>query len=215
MLMVCDTGSGIPPEVLPRIFDAFFTTKDPGKGTGLGLSTIIRIVRTHQGFLGVKSDVNEGTTFEIYLPRAESKAPIIRQAEQPPIAQTGHGEWILFIDDDRSVLEMVTPSLIEHGYRVLTASSAAEAFALLEQYKRDIALVVTDIAMPMIGGLEIAEKIRTGLPNLPIVLMSGTLDLDKVAGRQTFAGFLSKPFRLEQLLNVISGALHPAHSDRS
>ena len=210
MVMVSDTGTGIPPEVLPRIFDAFFTTKAPGKGTGLGLSTIVRIVRNHGGFVSAKSEVGSGTSFEIYLPRAEalptgSEAPV----SKPSAVRPGHGELIVFIDDDRSVREMVAPALLEQGYRVLTASNGAEALALLRQHEAEVRLVLTDVVMPVMDGLELSEKLHFLVPELPVVLMSGTFEASKEAWPAGTARFLVKPFRLEQLLDVIDRALHP------
>ncbi len=208
MLLVCDTGTGIAPDVLPRIFDAFFTTKAPGKGTGLGLSTIQRIVRSHGGFLSVKSEVGVGTTFEMYLPRAETAPAPGERAAEPARAEPGHGELILFVDDDRSVREMVALPLAEHGYRVLTAANGAEALALLQRQDRELGVVLTDVAMPIMHGLELMERLHSRLPGLPVVLMSGTSETGKSALPKGATGFLTKPFRQEQLLFVIAQALH-------
>jgi two-component system, cell cycle sensor histidine kinase and response regulator CckA len=206
ILMVSDTGTGISAEILPRIFDAFFTTKAPGKGTGLGLSTIVRIVRNHGGFLSVSTEVGAGTTFEIYFPRVERVARGTT-VEAVPLVQSGRGELILFIDDDRSVREMVALPLSEHGYRVLTAANGAEGLALLQQHERDVRLVLTDVAMPVMDGLEMLDRIDAEWPDLPIVLMSGTWDTDKASLPARAAGFLTKPFGLEQLLAAIADAL--------
>jgi two-component system, cell cycle sensor histidine kinase and response regulator CckA len=212
-LMVSDTGTGIAPEHMPKIFDAFFTTKDPGQGTGLGLSTIVRIVRNHNGFVDVKSEVGAGTTFEIYLPRAEA-APL---AEKPALSQAigtipGRGELILFVDDDRSVREMVPPTLTEQGYRVLTAANGAEGLALLDLHDRDVRLILTDVAMPIMDGVETMEKVHVRRPELPVVLMSGTLEMERGQLPGGAAGFLTKPFGLEQLLSVVEKALERAAS---
>jgi two-component system, cell cycle sensor histidine kinase and response regulator CckA len=210
MIMVSDTGTGIAPEVLPRIFEAFFTTKAPGKGTGLGLSTIVRIVRNHDGFIGVKSEVGLGTSFDIYLPRAEpSPATQETRVDAIPALQPGRNELILFIDDDRSVREIVAPTLAEHGYRVLTAANGPEALGLLGLHEREVRLVLTDVAMPVMDGLEVLEKLHARRPDLPIVLMSGTFDIGKTSLPHGAAAFLSKPFRLEQLLAIIAQALRP------
>jgi PAS domain S-box-containing protein len=208
MLMVSDSGTGIPPEILPRIFEAFFTTKVPGKGTGLGLSTIVRIVRNHGGFLSVKSEVGAGTSFDIYLPRAE-QTPASQDVKGGPVQelQKGHGELILFVDDDRSVREMVAPSLTEHGYRVLTAANGAEALGLLGEQEHEVGLVLTDVAMPVMDGPEMMEKLHSRQPNLPVVLMSGTFDAGKTPLPAQAAAFLAKPFRFEQLLAVVAGVL--------
>ncbi len=211
MLLVSDSGTGIPAEVLPRIFDAFFTTKAPGQGTGLGLSTIVRIVRNHGGFLNVKSEVGAGTHFEIYLPRAETVPTGQGAGMEAAAVQPGRGELILFIDDDRSVREMVAPTLTEHGYRILTAANGAEALALFERHQREVCLVLTDIAMPIMDGLETIEKLHARCPDLPIVVMSGTLELNKAQLPARTAGFLTKPFGLEQLLTVIVDALRAKH----
>jgi PAS domain S-box-containing protein len=210
MVLVSDTGSGISPEVLPRIFDAFFTTKAPGKGTGLGLSTIVRIVRNHGGFVSVKSEVAIGTSFEIYLPRAEAapaadKAPLTKPSPVKP----GQGERILFVDDDRSVREMVAPTLLEQGYRVLAASNGAEALALFRQHELEVHLILADVVMPVMDGLELTEKVHSLLPELPVILMSGTFEAGKEPLPTGAANFLVKPFRLEQLLAIIDLTLHP------
>jgi CheY-like chemotaxis protein len=208
MLLVSDTGTGIAPEVLPRIFDAFFTTKGPGKGTGLGLSTISRIVRNHGGFVSVKSKVGEGTTFEIYLPRAEpTPVPAPTAAHAFVETSAGRGELILFVDDDRSVREMVAPALADEGYRVLSAANGAEALALLNQHDRDVRLVLTDVAMPVMDGMEMLTALRSRRPDLPVILMSGTLDTTKSQTPAGVTSLLLKPFRLEQLLTVIAQAL--------
>jgi PAS domain S-box-containing protein len=213
MVTVSDTGSGIPPEILPRIFDAFFTTKAPGKGTGLGLSTIVRIVRGHGGFISVKSEIGVGTTFDIYLPRAEPAAAVQPDTvDAVASTQPGRGELILFIDDDRSAREMVAPTLTEHGYRVLTAANGAEALGLLGQHEREIRLVLTDVAMPVMDGLEMMQQLHSRRPDLPVVLMSGTFDVEKSPLPARAAGFLGKPFRLEQLLAAIADALRANRS---
>jgi PAS domain S-box-containing protein len=208
MLLVSDTGTGIAPEVMPRIFDAFFTTKGPGKGTGLGLSTIVRIVRNHGGFVSVKSKLGEGTTFEIYLPRAEPvAAPVPSPSPGVVDSSPGRGELILFVDDDRSVREMVAPALADQGYRVLSAANGAEALALLNQHDRDVRLILTDLAMPVMDGMEMLTALRNRRPELPVILMSGTLDTTKNPMPPGVASLLLKPFRLEQLLTVIAQAL--------
>jgi PAS domain S-box-containing protein len=218
MLLVSDTGTGIPPDILPNIFEAFFTTKAPGKGTGLGLSTIVRIVRNHGGCITVKSEVGAGTTFELYLPKAEPEPPT-RAAKIPEVSalKRGHGELLLFIDDDQSVREMVAPALTEQGYHVLTAANGAEALALLERQERELRLVLTDIAMPIMDGLEVIEKLHARRPDLPFVLISGTFDVEKQRPPPGVIAVLTKPFQLEQLLAVTAEALqnHPAASETS
>ena len=206
MLLVSDTGTGIPAEVLPRLFEPFFTTKDPGKGTGLGLSTLARIVRNHGGFVSVKSEVGAGTSFEIYFPRAEAPPPTSAAAAPAELA-LGRGELLLFADDDRSVREMVGPTLIEQGYRVLSAANGAEALALLSQHHREVRLLLTDLAMPVMDGAATLEAVRARYPSLPVIVMSGSFDPGTERLPAGVTGFLAKPFPLEQLLTAIADAL--------
>ena len=208
MLLVSDTGTGIAPEVMRRIFEPFFTTKGPGKGTGLGLSTIARIVRNHGGFVSVKTELGAGTSFEVYFPRA-ALAPTALSASAAPVTETrlGHGELILFIDDDHSMREMVPPTLAEHGYRVLSAANGAEALALFTRHETGLRLVLTDIAMPMIDGLEVRDAIQARRPGLPVILMSGSENGANENLPRGAIALLRKPFRLEQLLSAIADAL--------
>jgi PAS domain S-box-containing protein len=203
MVFVSDTGTGIAPEILPQIFQPFFTTKGLGQGTGLGLSTIARIVRNHGGFVSVKSQVDVGTTFEVYFPRAETATtpPTSMPAAQPP---RGQGEFILLLEDDRSVREMVGSSLVEYGYRVVSAGSGAEASTLLSQHQRELRLILT---VPVLKGMVPLEVIRARCPHVPVILMSGEI---QPPGRQPLAGpvaFLSKPFPSEQLLTTVANEL--------
>jgi two-component system, cell cycle sensor histidine kinase and response regulator CckA len=208
MLLVSDTGTGIAPEIMPRMFEPFFTTKGPGKGTGLGLSTIARIVRNHGGFLSVKTEMEAGTSFEVYLPRAEPARPAPpAPTSVPPLRRSGHGERILFIDDDHSMREMVPPTLAEHGYRVVSAANGAEALGLLDQEGDSIRLALADIAMPVMGGLEMLTAIHDRRPGLPVILMSGSGDGANEALPKGAAGLLQKPFPLGQLLALIADAL--------
>jgi CheY-like chemotaxis protein len=168
----------------------------------------MRIVRNHGGFVSVKSELGAGTGFELYLPRAEPAPPVrLDKAGEIPTTKPGRGELILFIDDDRSVREMVAPTLIEQGYRVLTAANGAEALALLGQHEREVCLILADVAMPVMDGLEMMEKVHSRSCDLPVVLMSGTFDVGKAPLPAGAAGFLTKPFRLEQLLSAITVAL--------
>jgi PAS domain S-box-containing protein len=205
MLLVADTGTGIAPENLKRIFEPFFTTKGPGKGTGLGLSTLIRIVRNHNGFVNVRSEVGAGTTFEIYLPRATEAQE--GGGHGPALSpKRGRGELVLFVDDDRAVREMVTPALTEHGYKVLSAANGAEALVLFAKHENDIRIVLTDYAMPVMDGGATAQAILARRPNLPIIVMSGEADLLKERSLPGVKAYLTKPFRLEQLLSALTNA---------
>ena len=197
MLLVADTGSGIPPEILPRIFEPFFTTKPAGLGTGLGLSTTARIVNQHNGFMNLKSEPGRGTSFEIYLPAATiaptAPGKIISAAALPQ----GNGELILMVDDEQSVREMVSLGLTAQGYQVITATNGAEAIALIAQRKHDIRLVLLDDDMPVLTGRAAVPLIRIHSATMPIILMSGKMDSIFHYGQVVS---LNKPFQLEELL---------------
>jgi PAS domain S-box-containing protein len=204
MLLVSDTGSGIPPEILPRIFEPFFTTKPAGQGTGLGLYTLVRIVGQHGGFVNVKSELGHGTTFEIYLPSA-TKTPTtatkkISAAELP----RGNGELILVVDDEQSVREMISLGLIAQGYRVVTAANGAEAIAVVEQRASAVRLVLLDTDMPVLTGQDAIPFLRARMPAMPIILMSG--EVSSISSADSTVK-LAKPFRLEELLQKISGRI--------
>ena len=204
MLIVSDTGSGIPPEILPRIFEPFFTTKPAGQGTGLGLSTTARIVGQHGGFVNVKSESGRGTTFELYLPGAALVPAAVRENILPPELPQGNGELILVVDDEESVREMVSLGLTTHGYRVITAANGTDAIALFEQQAGQVRLVLLDTDMPVLDGRATIPYLRNQEPAVPIVLMSGEVELVSSAGT---AAKLVKPFQLEDLLRTIAAQL--------
>ena len=201
MLLVSDTGGGIPPEVLPRIFEPFFTTKPAGQGTGLGLSTTARIVSQHGGFLNVKSEPERGATFEIYLPRATLAPTKDTNRILPNALPRGNGELILVVDDDQSVREMVSLGLSTQGYRVLTAANGAEAVAIFEREAAEVRLVLLDTDMPVLNGKATIPFLRAQAPAVPILLMSGEVE---VISTPDTAATLVKPFQLEELLRLIA-----------
>jgi two-component system, cell cycle sensor histidine kinase and response regulator CckA len=202
MLLVADTGTGIAPDVLPRLFEPFFTTKAAGKGTGLGLSSTAHIVRSHGGFVQVKSEVGVGTTFDIYLPRAVASPAAAEPADSAELPG-GQGELILLIDDDQAFRDIVGATLRDHGYRVLVASSGVAALSLLARHGDEIRLVLTDLDMPEMDGLATMAAIRRERATLPVVLMSGTAPPGSNLGSEPATTCLAKPFRLEQLLQIL------------
>jgi len=172
---VTDTGEGIAPANLGRIFDPFFTTKAPTKGTGLGLSTVLGIVRSHQGFIAVTSRVGRGTTFTIFLP-AEACAvatPDVQAADAPA---GGHGELILVVDDEELIRTATRMTLEGHGYRVLTAGDGAEGLASFIENRGDVRLVLTDLMMPVMGGVTLIHAIHVLEPNVRVLATSGLTD---------------------------------------
>jgi PAS domain S-box-containing protein len=172
LLTVEDTGSGIPEEILPRIFEPFFTTKDPGKGTGLGLATVYGIVQQGGGHIDVASRTGQGTRLQIYLPRTEEvKGPAALPAQRPEPAR-GSGT-ILLVEDEEGVRDLACRILVQSGYTVLLARHGREALAVSRQHPGPISLVLTDVIMPEMGGLELARQLAEERPATRILYMSG------------------------------------------
>ncbi len=209
LLEVSDTGSGIPPEVLERIFDPFFTTKEIGKGTGLGLSTVHGIVKSHGGLLKVVTALGKGTTFQIYLPAAPDQAAITDISASAP-APTGHGECVLVVDDEVAIANAAREVLEANGYRVLLANNATEALVLYTEHSQEVALILTDIMMPVMNGVLFLRTLRKINPDVPVIASTGLcnqaqLDTLKSLGVDTV---LHKPYNSNTLLRTIDGVLH-------
>lgn len=208
MIWVADSGTGIPAEAMPRVFEPFFTTKPLGEGTGLGLPTVSRIVRTHAGFIGVRSEVGEGTTFEIYLPKESVTQTSIDSSSILPLAR-GRGELILLVDDEQSVVEMVRTTLVDQGYRVLVASNGSEAAILLEASAGEVRLVLLDWEMPVLNGESALRQIRAKHPSLPVIITSGNTSLERILEKvgDMKVQTLAKPFGADQLLREVAQLL--------
>lgn len=171
VLWVKDNGTGIPRKVMERVFDPFFTTKKQGEGTGMGLSVVHGIVNSYDGAISVTTEMNEGTTFFIYLPRTMAEQSISEQINE--IGAMGQSETILFVDDERMIVDMVERLLINQGYHVITHDSGIDA---LEDFKSDpdlIDMVITDQTMPGMTGSEMAKEMLNIRPDLPIILCTG------------------------------------------
>jgi PAS domain S-box-containing protein len=208
-LEVTDTGCGIPAENIDKIFDPFFTTKELTKGTGLGLSTTLGIVRGHGGFLNLHSDVGRGTTFKIYLPAQarDTKAgvPLIESGDWP----RGHGEWILLVDDEPPILAIVKQILEAFGYQVLTAEHGAHAIGIFALHRDQIALVMTDMMMPVMDGPATIAALRQIDPKIRIIVASG-MNPGSQASPGLPAGikhFLAKPYTTGKMLTTLKAAL--------
>jgi PAS domain S-box-containing protein len=189
VLTVSDTGCGIKPEHLPRIFEPFFTTKEVGKGTGLGLATAYGIIKQHQGWLDVASQVGRGATFKFFLPAMES-SPVMSAPPAAPAKPRGGTETILLVEDDEAVRTLTRRFLENYGYRVREAPSGAEALELWRTAAPEIALLLTDLVMPKgVTGRDLAERLRRERPALKVVFMSGYSG--DVLGSET--GFFHRP----------------------
>ncbi|HEY6227086.1 MAG TPA: response regulator [Verrucomicrobiae bacterium] len=209
-LSVSDTGTGIPREILGRIFDPFFTTKSEGRGTGLGLSTVATILRNHNGFLEVESAEGRGTTFRAFLPALTIGDRSVAETAASEIPM-GHGEWILLVDDEHALLEMTKELLEANNYRVLTAVNGAEALAHFEAHREQIAVVITDLLMPELGGKELIALISERSPNTLTICLSGSVDETTLLRKDQSGAtaFLRKPCPTAMLLNVLAKLLGP------
>ena len=169
-LQIKDTGHGMPEEVRARIFDPFFTTKERDEGTGMGLSVVHGIVKSHGGAITVHSKPGKGTTFAIYLPLIRSEA---KTAAQPtPELPTG-GERILFIDDEKTLVDLGRQMLTRLGYRVVCRTSSIEALELFKNRSDQFDLVITDMTMPNLTGDRLARQIMNIRPGMPVILCTG------------------------------------------
>ena len=217
-LRFIDNGIGMEAEVREKIFEPFFTTKETGKGTGLGLSVVHGIVSQHRGFVDVKSSRSAGTTVSVYLPSVMGEA-VVDDSVAPSLADTpASGETILVVEDEEAVREFTKILLEELGYRVLAAENGEHALALSEQYPGKIHLLLTDVVMPGIQGPELAQKLSTFRPGVPILYVSGYTDPKILADLhlEDRMAFLQKPFtrhalqvKIRDLLMKESAASQP------
>lgn len=214
VLTVSDTGEGMAPETVARIFEPFFTTKGVGKGTGLGLSTVLGIVRSHSGHVGVYSELGRGSQFKVYLPARPDGE--MAPTPTPVAAERGQGELVLVVDDEQTIREATRRLLESHGYRVLTASNGQEALSLVLLHRDSLRLVLTDVMMPVMGGVALARTLQTLDTGIPVVATSG---LDEDNKRQELAAVgvrevLAKPCAAEELMAAIRAALQGAEAGR-
>ncbi len=212
LLQVSDTGCGIAPEDRERIFDPFFTTKEIGKGTGLGLSTVLGIVKSHQGAVMVESELGQGTTFRALLPAlpeaVQSTAPYT-----PPELPRGDGEAVLIVDDEPEVVSGMKEMLEKQNYRVLVAKNGLEALAVMQRHRTAIDVVVTDVMMPEMDGVEMIRVLRKLHPRLKIIASSG-LGTEREGSLRAgelrslnVKSFLAKPYTVDKLLAALHGLL--------
>jgi PAS domain S-box-containing protein len=203
-----DTGTGMSRETIDSIFDPFYTTKEIGAGTGLGLSTALAIVKGHGGFIRVYSDPGAGSRFRIYLPAADTDAPT-SVLETNSILPRGDGEIVLVVDDEPSIRHITRQTLEAFGYSVLVAADGAEAVSTFVEYREHIAVVLTDMMMPIMDGPSLIKILRRLDPAVRIIGASGIASNDQIA-RSLQAGvkhFLSKPYTAKTLLLTVHAIL--------
>jgi signal transduction histidine kinase len=205
-LSVADTGTGMTPEVLAKAFEPFFTTKEQGRGTGLGLSQLYGFAKQSGGTVRIDSKVGEGTKVTVYLPRTEAPANVV---DLPvPEGRSASHISVLLVDDDDAVREVCSTMLEEIGCAVTQASSGEQALAVLKS--GNFTVIVTDVAMPGMSGVELADKAREFAPKLPVLFASGYADLQIFGEQLSHEALIKKPYRLSEL----SARLHQLLSDQ-
>ena len=207
MFAVSDTGMGMTQEMLSHIFEPFFTTKEIGKGTGLGLATCYGIIKQSKGNLWVYSEVGQGTTFKIYLPRIQKVSHRLTPETKAPLP-SGE-ETLLLVDDEEMVRDIAARILEKQGYRVLQARNGADALQIQSEYDGDVHLLITDVVMPLMGGRELEERIHRLRPTLKTLYMSGYTQNVIVQEGVLREGvvLLVKPFAASDLLEKVREAL--------
>ncbi|MFM8365413.1 MAG: ATP-binding protein [Verrucomicrobiota bacterium] len=215
-LSVSDTGRGIPRQIRKKIFEPFFTTKGPEKGTGLGLATALGIIRNHGGFLTLETEEGRGSSFHVFIPVATPRVDNRENGLSNPNVTTdpGHGETILLVDDEATVLKVMQRSLEKSGYRVLPASDGEAGLEEFRAHLDEIRLVITDMSMPKMDGMQLVEEIRKTGSNVPVICTSG---LSASTGQESPATcgkvkILPKPCSSATILRAIREALHEKQS---
>ncbi len=207
MIGVSDTGHGMDEATKARIFEPFFTTKEPGKGTGLGLATVYGVVKQSEGFIWVESSVGDGTRFEIYLPQS-SEPQTVETASPSATPVVTHRETVLVVEDEQAVRELACEFLKCAGYSVVTAENGLEALETAKRFGKSVQVVLTDIVMPKMRGPEMAKQLKSVLPDVKIVYMTGYLE--QRDGSDEFlqdAYFLQKPFTRESMVRGVAQAM--------
>nr|WP_319490993.1 LytS/YhcK type 5TM receptor domain-containing protein [uncultured Desulfobacter sp.] len=209
VLTVSDTGYGMSSEIRKNIFEPFFTTKSLGKGTGLGLATVYGIVKQNNGFIDVYSEPMHGTSVKIYLPKSADSIP--ERLNQNILKDIPKGsETILMVEDEKAILEMTSMMMERQGYTVLKASNPADAIDIVNSFKSDIDLLITDVIMPGMNGRDLANELQSRFKNLKCLFISG-YTADVIAHHGVLDDgmqFLQKPFSMEALVEKIRGIIH-------
>lgn len=210
-LSISDTGSGMDEATMERIFEPFFTTKSVNKGTGLGLSVVHGIVTSYNGEVMVESVAGKGTTFHVYLPVIDDLAA--RDSAPPPLPK-GSGN-ILFVDDEQAAVQMMTLMLTKLGFSVNAESSPVEALKLFNQNPDHFDLVITDLTMPVMNGLQLAAEVHKKRPELPVILMTGYgKNIEQIIpiSRYGVCRMLKKPVKLAQLASTLNEVISSNHT---
>lgn len=210
LIDVEDTGTGMPPEIIEKIFEPFFSTKELGKGTGLGLSTVYGIIKQTGGFIYPESVVGKGTTFKIFLPRhIATEGEVVAKVVAAPVKDlTGH-ERILLVEDEDNVRVFSARALRTTGYEVFEAESGEVALEILEDENYQIDLMISDVVMPEMDGPTLLTKVRERMPDLKVIFVSGYAEENvrqDIADNQSVE-FLPKPYSLDQINSKVKDVL--------
>jgi PAS domain S-box-containing protein len=210
LLIIADTGTGIPKEIQEKIFQPFFTTKEVGKGTGLGLSTVITIIKSHRGSIKLLSETGKGTEFRIYLPAIREEEPALAVEKEKNI-QSSRGETILLVDDELAILQISKEALETYGYHVITEINGVEAISKFSQVEKGlIQLAIIDSNMPMMDGMATITALRELDPKIKIILSSGSVTeaITRKFEQLNIQGTLIKPYTAKKMLETVWSVLH-------
>ncbi len=213
-IAVTDTGHGISPDALPHIFEPFFTTKEIGQGAGLGLAQVFGLVKRHDGHIDVTTRLGEGTTFTIYLPALLAHQPVASLSDSQSLVK-GQGETILIVEDNAVLREALAESLALLDYCILEAGNGRQALDVLDQHAEDVALVLSDLVMPVMGGQALFHALRDRELALPVVMLSGhpmEEELEDLKA-QGLTGWMLKPPDIEHLSQLLARTLEEAHEE--
>jgi PAS domain S-box-containing protein len=202
-ICVHDNGAGMSPETLEHIFEPFFTTKGPGEGSGLGLAVVHGIVQSHHGAITVSSRLGEGASFLIYLPVCD--APEAPSETAPDVSARGAKQHVLYVDDEEPLVFLVVRTLERAGFRCTGELDAKRAMALVEKRPQDFDLVITDLNMPGVNGLDVARELLSIRPDLPIIITSGYVRADDVAAARELGvrEMILKPDTIDELAAIV------------
>ncbi len=213
---VNDTGVGMDEEIQSRIFDPFFTTKEVGQGVGLGLPMVYGIVESHNGFIDVKSTIDEGSTFTVYIPLLRFENGAEPEIDEEIVETVTGEESILIVEDEESLRILLAERLMDSGYTVLQAGDGLEAIEIFEQNEKSLSAVILDIGLPKLGGYETFLRMRNRNPDIPIIIASGYNDPDAKLAIETAGArlFVQKPYKFSHILKVVGEVIKSTRKRR-
>jgi CheY-like chemotaxis protein len=206
-ITVSDTGVGMTEAVRSHVFEPFFTTKDRGKGTGLGLSVVYGVVKSHQGFIDVSSEIGSGTSFSLYFPMMTTR--LYDPGDEDLDALPGGAETILLVEDEEVLLDLIKNLLERKGYTVLPAKDGMDAVAVFRRNSKEIDLVLTDLGLPKLGGWQAFLKMKEEKPDLNAIIASGYIesDLRSEMLKTGAKDFVQKPYFFNEILRKVRSVL--------